>query len=30
MNHMIGSLEYFQARGEGKQPGPPQAAPRTT
>ena len=30
MNHLIGSLEYFKARGEGKQPGGLQAAPRTT
>jgi uncharacterized protein (TIGR03086 family) len=30
MNHLIGSLEYFKARGEGKTPGPLQPAPRTT
>ena len=30
MNHLIGSLEYFTARAEGRQPGPLQAAPPTT
>jgi uncharacterized protein (TIGR03086 family) len=30
MNHLIGSLEYFKARGEGKTPGPLHPAPRTT
>jgi uncharacterized protein (TIGR03086 family) len=30
MNHLIGSLEYFKARGEGQSPGPLQPAPRTT
>lgn len=30
MNHLIGSLEYFKARGEGHQVGPPQSAPPTT
>jgi uncharacterized protein (TIGR03086 family) len=29
MNHLIGSLEYFKARGEGKEAGPPQAATHT-
>ena len=30
MNHLIGSLEYFKARGEGHQAGPPQSAPPTS
>jgi Mycothiol maleylpyruvate isomerase N-terminal domain len=30
MNHLIGSLEYFKARGESHSPGPLQPAPRTT
>jgi uncharacterized protein (TIGR03086 family) len=30
MNHLIGTLEYFKARGEGKASGPPESAPRTT
>jgi uncharacterized protein (TIGR03086 family) len=30
MNHLIGSLEYFKARGEGNQAGPPQSAPPTS
>src|SRR5260370_10453972 len=29
MNHLIGSLEYFQARGAGKGAGPPRSAPPT-
>jgi uncharacterized protein (TIGR03086 family) len=27
MNHLIGSLEYFKARGDGRETGPPQSAP---
>src|SRR5260370_32901077 len=30
MNHLIGSLEYFQARGAGKGAGPPRSAPPTS
>lgn len=30
MNHLIGSLEYFKARGEGKDADPPKPAPPTT
>jgi len=31
MNHLIGTMEYFAARGAGSEPsGPPQPAPRTT
>jgi uncharacterized protein (TIGR03086 family) len=29
MNHLIGTMEYFAARGEGKPSDPPQPAPRT-
>jgi uncharacterized protein (TIGR03086 family) len=30
MNHLIGSLEYFQARGAGKDAGPPRSAAPTS
>lgn len=30
MNHLIGSLEYFQARGAGKDASPPKPAPPTS
>ena len=28
MNHLIGSLEYFRARGDGDQAGPPRCSVR--
>jgi len=30
MIHLIGSLEYFRARGAGKDAGPPRSAPPTS